>query len=187
MTAGRTNNNQKSKSWCTPPKYVEAINKFFDNHIELDPCSNEFSIIHADIEYKLPNQDGLKSSWNFKTIFVNPPYGADRVNNTTIKDWIKNCYLANKKYNSEVLALIPVATNTRHWKDYIFGKANGICFLYDTRLKFYIDGHEDPKGAPMSCAMIYWGNNDKKFQNIFSEFGCSISTTNIIGMTFGKK
>lgn len=185
MTAGRTNVRQKSKAWCTPPKYVNAINDFFDNDIDLDPCSNNYSLINSKIKYLLPKQDGLILDWNYKHIFVNPPYGANRENRTTIKDWIKKCQQANELYNSEVLALIPVATNTRHWKDYIFGKASGICFLYDTRLRFYIDGHEDVKGAPMSCAMIYWGTNINKFQKVFSKFGCAINTSNIIGVSFG--
>lgn len=45
-----------------------------------------------------------------------------------------------------------MATNTRHWKDYVFGGADGICFLYDTRLKFLEKGEDTGKGAPMSGA-----------------------------------
>ena len=85
----------------------------FDN-IELDPCSNEFSIVKSNIKFTLPMNDGLLSEWNFKTIFVNPPYGADRERGTTIKDWLRKCADAHKIYGSEILALIPVATNTSH-------------------------------------------------------------------------
>lgn len=185
MTAGRTNINQTSQSWCTPPKYVKAILTFFDNKINLDPCSNIHSLIKADKCFMLPKNDGLNEEWNFKNIFVNPPYGADRNSKTTIKDWIRKCLISHKQYNSEVLALIPVAPNTRHWKDYIFGKAAAICFLYDTRLRFYIDGHKDEKGAPMACAMVYWGNSPEKFINIFSEFGAALDTSKSIGKKFG--
>jgi hypothetical protein len=52
---------------------------------------------------------------------------------------------------------VPVASNTAHGKKYVYGKATGICFLYDTRLRFLIDGKDEGKGDPMSCAMIYWG------------------------------
>ena len=150
MTAGRTNTNQTSQAWCTPPKYIKAVNDFFENHIDLDPCSNIYSLVDATTKYLLPEQDGLIQEWNFKNIFVNPPYGSDKNTGTTIKDWIRKCMEAHKFFNSEVLALIPVATNTSHWKKYIFGKAAGICFLYDTRLKFFINGHIDEKGEPMS-------------------------------------
>lgn len=183
MTAGRTNTNQKSKSWCTPPKYVKIINDFFDNHIDLDPCSNDFSLIEARVKYQLP-ENGLLKSWDYKNIFVNPPYGSDKERGTTIRDWIAKCQIANEIYKSEVLALIPVATNTRHWKDYIFSKAAGICFLYDTRLHFYIEGHEDMKGAPMSCAMVYWGTDIQKFVKLFSRYGAALDVTNSIGAEF---
>lgn len=72
---------------------------------------------------------------------------------------------------SEILALIPVATNTSHWKEYIFGKATGICFLADTRLKFRINGNENNKGCPVACCMIYYGNDFNKFINVFNYFG----------------
>jgi len=171
MTAGRSNTNQLSTEWCTPPKYVEAITEFFDGCVELDPCSNYFSIIPAKIKYCLPANDGLKKSWNYKTIFVNPPYGRNKENKTTIKDWIKKCLEAYINNKSEVIALIPVATNTSHWKEYIYPFCTCVCFLFDTRLKFMINGSLDNKGAPMSCALIYWGKNKEKFKSIFSFFG----------------
>jgi hypothetical protein len=167
--AGRSVNSQ-SKDWCTPPKYVDAISEFFNGKIELDPCSNAGSIVPAKTRYILPDNDGLKDSWDFKTIFVNPPYGADTERKTTIKDWIERCNNANQN-GSEVLALIPVATNTKHWKEHIFGKACAICFLGDTRLKFLVDGNTDNKGAPMACCMVYWGNNLEKFKSVFKKFG----------------
>lgn len=173
MSAGR-NVNSLSQDWCTPPKYIDAIKEMFDGIIELDPCSNKDSIVNAKIEYILPKNDGLLEDWNFHTIYINPPYGADRKRGTTIKEWLKKCYESNKKYNSEILALVPVATNTGHWKHYVWGKATSICFLYDTRLKFLIEGSTDNKGAPMSCCMIYWGKNYDKFNNIFIKFGAVI-------------
>ena len=158
MSAGRSVNSQ-SQHWGTPPKYVRAIKMFFYGKIQLDPCSNEYSIVNAQTEYSLPHQDGLKESWDFDTIFVNPPYGGDKERGTTIKHWLAKCVDAHCMYQSEVLALVPVATNTGHWKRSVFGKARAICFLYDTRLKFLENGQDKGKGAPMSCALIYWGNN----------------------------
>ena len=77
MTAGRTVISA-NKDWCTPPNYVEAIRECFDGEISLDPCSNQFSIVHAQVEYRRPEHDGLRESWDFPTVYVNPPYGADR-------------------------------------------------------------------------------------------------------------
>lgn len=170
MTAGRRINSDK-KDWCTPPKYVDAVREFF-GEIELDPCSNTSSVVNARKEYVFPKNDGLRDTWDFKTIYVNPPYGINKTNGTSIKDWIRRCNNAYEEHKSEVIALIPVAVNTRHWKEYIFGKANAICFLADTRLKF-INGVND-KGAPMACAIIYWGNKGGKFYKYFSKYGAVI-------------
>ena len=175
MTAGRKTITNK-KDWCTPPKYVDVVRDFF-GEIDLDPCSNKYSIVNARVEYIFPQKDGLIDTWNFKTIYVNPPYGINKKSNTSIRDWIKRCYDANRENSSEVLALVPVAVNTKHWKEYIFGKADSVCFLSDTRLKF-ING-SDNKGAPMACAMVYWGDKGSRFYKKFSEFGAVIDLTHL--------
>ena len=186
MTAGRTVNSQ-SVNWCTPPKYVEAVKKVFGGIVELDPCSNQWSIVKAKNEFSLPKHDGLVIEWNYKTIYVNPPYGTDRERKTTIKHWLYKCAYAHKHFHSEVLALIPVATNTRHWKEYVWGNATAICFLYDTRLKFLENGNEEGKGAPMSCAMIYWGQDYEKFFEVFLEFGAVVDLRKLFGNLIGNK
>lgn len=169
MTAGRKINTL-SHHWCTPSKYVKAIKAVLGT-IELDPCSNEHSIVEAEVVYLLPEKDGLKESWEFNKIFVNPPYGSDHIRKTTIKNWLEKCAKTHEKYGSEVLALVPVATNTRHWKEHIWPTATGICFLGDTRLRFLDGSGQEGKGAPMACAMIYWGSKPEAFNAVFSEYG----------------
>ena len=185
MTAGRTTNSL-SQEWCTPPKYVTAVKKVFDGTVDLDPCSNKYSVVRAETEYRLPKHDGLRDSWNFKHIYVNPPYGADRERGTTIKQWLYRCAEAHKKYDSEVLALVPVATNTSHWKNYVFGRATAVAFLYDTRLKFLVDGKDEGKGAPMSCAMVYWGKYFDRFFEVFTQFGAVVDFRPLIGRRLGE-
>lgn len=176
MSAGRRVNT-KSQDWGTPPKYVDAIRDFWDGEIDLDPCSNEHSIVHANTEFKLPEHDGLAENWEeYDTIFVNPPYGRDKEHGTSIADWLKKCANAGA---AEVIALVPVATNTSHWKKYVFGKAMAVCFLYDTRLKFLENGVESKKGAPMACALVYWGLLEDEFIKKFSKFGATVDITNV--------
>jgi len=184
MSAGRTVNSL-SQDWCTPPKYIEAVREMFDGVIELDPCSNTSSIVHAKVEYILPKDDGLLKEWNAGKIYINPPYGADRQRGTTIKHWFKKCSETHSKHDSEILALVPVATNTSHWKHFVFGKASSICFLYDTRLKFLVEGTTDNKGAPMSCCIIYWGHEIDKFRRIFMKFGAVVDISNLMNHKMG--
>jgi len=178
MTAGR-NINSKSKDWCTPKKYVDAVKKAFGGKIRLDPCSNEFSIVNAEVEYSLPQKNGLIESWKFPSIYVNPPYGRDKDSETSIKHWLEKCANAHENYGSEVIALVPVATNTGHWKKSVYGRAKAICFLFDTRLKFLENGNNTGKGAPMSCAMIYWGKEYNKFYDEFIKHGAVIDISHL--------
>lgn len=185
MTAGRTLNTL-SQDWGTPEKYANAVRQFFGGRIDLDPCSNEHSIVHARIEYCFPTHDGLRESWDFPRIYVNPPYGIDKEHGTSIKKWLCRCEAANKEHKSEVLALVPVATNTGHWKNHVFGKATGVCFLYDTRLKFLVKGQDGGKGAPMSCAMIYWGKEYDRFFSVFKKFGAVVDLRRLMDEPLGE-
>jgi hypothetical protein len=185
MSAGRTVHT-KSKNWGTPLKYVKAVKTFFGGTIALDPCSNVYSIVQAETEFLLPNTDGLKEQWNYPSIYVNPPYGADRSRGTTIKHWLAKCATSHQAFGAEVLALVPVAPNTRHWKQHVFGKASAICFLYDTRLRFLENGLHTGKGAPMACAMVYWGKKYAAFFEIFIAYGAVVDLAPLQGEQIGE-
>jgi len=172
MTSGRKSTYNKS-DWNTPCKYVDAVLQVFDK-IDLDPCSNNESIVPASHKYILPEKNGLKQSWKFNKIYVNPPYGR-QPNKTSIYNWLEKCYVSSQ-LGSEVIALIPVATNTKHWKEFVF-KGSAICFLNDTRLKFRINGNENNKGSPVACAMIYWGKNFDRFIKVFNQYGNCVKKT----------
>lgn len=184
MSAGRTVNSL-SQDWCTPPKYVRAVREVFGGQIALDPCSNSHSVVRAKVEYALPEKDGLRETWDFPTVYVNPPYGADRDRGTTIKDWLRRCAHVRERHRAEVLALIPVATNTRHWKDFVWGVAEAVCFLYDTRLRFLVEGKDEGKGAPMSCAMVYWGDHFATFERVFLPHGAVVDLRGQHGKALG--
>ncbi len=186
MTAGRKVKTG-SQHWGTPGKYVEAVKSVFGGTIALDPCSNRYSLVNAETEYRLPRHDGLKASWDFPTIFVNPPYGRDGVRGTSIRHWLERCAEAHRTHQAEVIALVPVATNTGHWKQHVFGKATAVCFLYDTRLRFLVNGRDEGKGAPMSCAMIYWGTNYRRFFTTFTPHGATLDLRALQGKRLGEK
>tara|TARA_B100001540_G_C15792289_1_gene636034 strand:- start:159 stop:740 length:582 start_codon:yes stop_codon:yes gene_type:complete len=186
MTAGRKVITDK-KDWGTPKFYVDAVKKVFKGKIDLDPCTNKYSVVSAKTEFQFPKHNGLTEEWNYPTIFVNPPYGKDAESGTTIFSWLKKCAESHEKFNSEVIALVPVAVNTSHWKEFVFGKARSICFLYDTRLRFLIKGKDLGKGAPMACAMVYWGKNYTKFFNVFIKFGAVTDISNLQKINVGSK
>jgi hypothetical protein len=178
MTAGRTVIGN-SRDWCTPHKYVHAVKEVL-GEIHLDPCSNQWSIVGAKTEWRLPKDDGLKPAWSYPTIYVNPPYGSDQDRGTRILDWMSKCSAAHQEFDSEVIALVPIAANTKHWKLYVWPTAASICFLYDTRVRFLVEGRDDGKGAPMACAVVYWGRNKARFADVFHQHGAVVDLANIV-------
>jgi len=167
MTAGRKSNANK-KDWNTPPKYITPIKQFFGGKIDLDPCSNHFSLVEANTSFIYPTKDGLVDSWDGDSIFVNPPYG--RQEGKSLYHWFQKG-VAEHKHGKEMIFLVPVATNTKHFKEIVFKKFSAICFLSDTRLRFYTNGSEDRKGAPMACCLCYLGHRPNEFSRTFTNFG----------------
>jgi hypothetical protein len=166
MSAGRKNNSP-TKHWNTPPKIVSAVKDFFGGRIDLDPCSNEHSMVGAKVSFGKPH--GLTQDW-FGRVFCNPPYGRNSEDGTSLLDWTNKAAETFLARNNEIIMLLPVATNTRHFYR-IWETAQNICFLKDSRLKFWIDGKEDKKGAPMACCLVYWGREDEKFLRDFAVLG----------------
>ena len=85
------------------------------------------------------------------------------------------------------MALVPVATNTGHWKRCVWGKATAVCFLYDTRLRFLVNGREEGKGAPMACAMVYWGADFDRFMEVFMQLGAVVDLRPLEGKRIGQR
>jgi len=172
LTAGR-NSGYNKIDWNTPQKYVNAILQVF-GEIDLDPCSNIDSIVPSWEKFILP-KNGLKENWSYHRIYVNPPYGRNP-DGTTIYNWLEKCWIEGSK-GRNIIALIPVATNTSHWKNFVFN-CNAICFLNDTRLKFRINDNENNKGSSVACAMICWSHKYlDKFIKTFNNYGNCVQKT----------
>jgi hypothetical protein len=60
------------------------------------------------------------------------------------------------------------------------GRALGTLVEIVTRLRFLVNGKDGGKGAPMSCAMIYWGNHYEKFRDVFGKHGAVVNLTEML-------
>mgnify|MGYP000139976657 CR=1 FL=1 len=61
--------------WNTPIWIIDTIKEVF-GEIDLDPCSNDNSVVGALKTFQLPYQDGLAESWDDAgVVFVNSPFG----------------------------------------------------------------------------------------------------------------
>lgn len=53
-------------------------------------------------------------------------------------------------------------------------------------MKFLVDGRDEGKGAPMSCAMIYWGKNYDRFFEVFIRYGAVFDLRPLYGKQIGE-
>lgn len=113
--ASRFNNNLRyrdpldSRQHQLTPHYVlRLIAEDLGGFIGLDPCTESDNPTNAR-QFYAPPKDGLSLSWNFKSVFVNPPYGKAR------EPWIERC-IETAKTGRMVALLVPAATDTRIWQ-----------------------------------------------------------------------
>ena len=85
--------------WCTPDWILELVRKVFNRPIDLDPCWNPNAHTNAVQSYTLPTNDGLADTWDFPTVFVNPPYGVAYIHKTD------KSYLSAKEFRAQLKAL----------------------------------------------------------------------------------
>ena len=121
-------------TWCTPPWIAEAIGDF-----DLDPCSNERSVIKAAREFRLEEraEDGLFFASKVDAearVFINPPY-------SDVPPWIE-AYA-----HTRFCFLLKLDTSTR-WFDRLFGLSELILLPRLKRVQFV-----PPPGVPPEKAI----------------------------------
>lgn len=156
----------KRQDWCTPLEIIEAVRGTFGGSIDLDPCSNQASIVGASMAHDAES-DGLSRPWR-GNVYVNPPYGRG------LKVWVRKCAYEFTSGNN-VIALIPAAVETKHWHEFVFKMASRVCFLKG-RVKFINPDTGEPSetSAPMPVAAILWSDRNHvqlSFDRSFEELG----------------
>ncbi len=157
--------------WNTPPEVIERLHAF--HPIDLDPCSNEHSVVGSRYVASLP-LDGLCVPWHSHShTFVNPPYDNQ-------PDWMRKAGDEREFYGAQhITMLIPASTETVGFRDLVFGTCDAICF-WSPRLKFWRDGAAPPQGQnTLPSALVYWGVDPLGFARHFSANGTCV--TNWIG------
>jgi len=98
----RLQDHERQRMW-TPEYILGPIRDMWAGDIDLDPCTEEENPTRAKAFYCLPD-DGCVLSWDYPTVFCNPPYGETRGR------WVDRCIEEGKK--RKVLLLIPSHTET---------------------------------------------------------------------------
>ncbi|RSU67284.1 helix-turn-helix domain-containing protein [Sphingomonas sp. S-NIH.Pt3_0716] len=132
----------------TPRHFLETIEATF-GPISVDPCGHPKSNVQAD-RYIMIEEDGLKTRWNGRLAFVNPPYSAGSA-------WLERCHRAWADGEVEtVVCLIPARTHISAHFRFVHGIADTL-FLKG-RLQF--DNAVQNGGFPMGLMLACWGASD---------------------------
>lgn len=150
-----TTGNRKD-SWNTPKEIIDDLLIFFDNSIDLDPCSDCDKNIPAKNHFD-KEQDGLSQEWIADKVYMNHPYSQSKL-------WIPYAVEQYEKNNAkELILLIKVDVSTKWWNCI----AHYPWIAVNKRLKF---GHSST-GAPFQSAIVYLGINFNRFKDVFGKYG----------------
>ena len=142
------------QDWATPKDIFNKLDQEF--HFTLDPCCSE-KTAKCNKFYTI-KEDGLKRNWAGERVFVNPPLGREQA------AWIKKGYDESRKPDTVVVFLIPARTDTKHFHQYLYGKAE-LRFIKG-RIKFENPDSTTPKekwtAAPFPSMICILKSNQSK-------------------------
>jgi hypothetical protein len=156
-------NNSGNSDWYTPAKYVELARMVL-GFIDTDPCSCEAAneVVRAETFYTA-EQDGLQQEWH-GCVFVNPPYGDGTVEQFAVKLLLE----LEQGRATQAVFLVNNCTETK-WFQTLVCHATAVCFPCG-RISFW--SPERPSKTPLQGqAILYFGNNAKRFKGVFSGIG----------------
>lgn len=169
------------QTWNTPRPVVDRLNLFDPRGVELDPCSNELSIVGAREEWRIERgEDGLARPWHSDhgPCFCNPEY-------EHLETW--GAKMAREAERGvEVIGLIPSRTDTAAFHAHILRTCTALAF-WRGRLEFLpgpqhiaqldmfaapeelelIAREQAANGAPFPACLPYWGVRPRAFLRAF--------------------
>lgn len=133
----------QSDTWLTPPEILKALGEF-----DLDPCTPEIMPWETAKNRYTKQDDGLIQPWSGR-VWMNPPFGKEA------SKWMEKI-----SEHGNGIALIPARTETKMFFDYVWGKADAVCFVKSRPHFHYSDGTRAPfnSGAPICLVAYGYGN-----------------------------
>ena len=124
-----------NQHYNTPPEVLDVIRWYHGRQIDLDPCSNDGSIVNAIVNIK-PPEDGLMEAWEMITdpgglIYVNPPF-------REVPKWLAK----GRGVDRQIIYLVPASVESNWFHDAL---DTHMAWLPRGRVKFWINGKEDPR------------------------------------------
>lgn len=151
--------------WNTPRELVNDVLEFFNQDLDLDPCSN--SLEHPNVPAKkiyTEDLNGLAHNWMANSVFMNHPYSESKL-------WIPYAVSQYESGNAkELILLIKLDISTRWWNTI----SSYPWLAVNKRLKF----GDGKSAAPFQSAIVYLGKDLKRFITVFGKYGPVYSQIN---------
>lgn len=146
-----------SDSWCSPPEIADQLAQFW-GHADVDPCSNDRSIIKARKAY---TWGGLHLPWGAKS-YANWPY-------STNDPWAdKAIYEMRIRTVTELVILCTAAVGTRWWSKLMVSPRINPRVIFTKRIPFLGPDGVKLSSSPFDPALIYYGRRHAAFDREFS-------------------
>lgn len=172
-----------SDSWCSPPEIADPLEQFFRGPVDIDPCSNDRSIIRARQSF---TTGGLLLPWRLakpvdRTAYQNDPYSKAEawtakmlreLGNGNVREHVRLCMMSTSsrwwasqcmdtRRNPRILALKRIP-----FLDYLtVAERAQLQGLRPSKKKGSKRGRQVCRFEP---ALLYWGPSPGRFVKEFS-------------------
>jgi hypothetical protein len=157
-----------SDSWCSPPEIADPLEEFFDGPVDVDPCSNDRSIIRSRLAFQ---RGGLIRPWRLpvstkRTVYENDPYSKATA-------WTEKMLAELACGNvRELVRLSMMATSTAWWSRMCYAPKRNPRILGLKRIAFLdpfaASAGEKRMGCRFEPALTYFGPRTREFTRVFA-------------------
>lgn len=157
-----------SDCWCSPPEICDPLAELFGGPVDVDPCSNDRSIVQARLAL---TRGGLVLPWRLPkpvnhAVYENFPYSDG---GTWTAKMLHELATGNFK---EIVRLCMMSTSTLWWLSMCHRPRRNPRILALKRIKFLDPDAKEPGKRRTTChfepALIYIGPRVREFTRTFS-------------------
>lgn len=152
----------EEEEWYTPKVFIDKA-RLVMGSIDLDPasCEEANKVVGAN-KYYTREDNGLNQQW-YGNIWLNPPYSYPGIVDFT------NKIIGDRDNYNQLCLLVNNGTETR-WLQQLLAVCDNVCFPKG-RIRFWSSRGETMTAPLQGQALLYFGENSNKFNELFSDVG----------------